>query len=78
VAPRGEAIARLREHFDQLDALDRELLALRLFEVWSEHEVAALLGIDPVAASTRYARVVEVYKEAAKLLPASQDGADLD
>jgi RNA polymerase sigma-70 factor (ECF subfamily) len=78
VAPRGEAIARLREHFDQLDALDRELLALRLFEVWSENEAAALLGIEPVAASVRYARALEFYKEAAQLLPAFEDPEELD
>jgi RNA polymerase sigma-70 factor (ECF subfamily) len=78
VAPRYEAIARLREHFNQLDPLDRKLLALRLFEVWDENEAAAVLEIDPAVACTRYALVVEVYKEAAKLLPASQDWEDLD
>jgi RNA polymerase sigma-70 factor (ECF subfamily) len=78
VAPRSEAIARLREHFGQLDSLDRELLALRLFEVWDESEAAALLGIEPVAASTRYDRVVEIYKDAGKLLPAFEDGENAD
>jgi RNA polymerase sigma-70 factor (ECF subfamily) len=63
---------------DQLDALDRELLALRLFEVWSENEAATLLGIDPVAASPRYARSLEFYKEAPHLLPAFEDPEDLD
>jgi DNA-directed RNA polymerase specialized sigma24 family protein len=78
MAPRGEVIARLREHFDQLDGLDRELLALRFFEVWSDREAAALLGIEPDAARTRYARILEIYKGSAQPFPAFQEWEDSD
>ena len=61
-AQRGEVMARLRETLDRLDPTDREVLALRHFEELSNLEVAALLGIQPAAASKRYVRALERLK----------------
>ena len=43
-ASRNEAFARLEEALDQMDPIDREVLALRHFEELSNAETAALLG----------------------------------
>jgi RNA polymerase sigma-70 factor (ECF subfamily) len=58
-AQRGEIMAHVREALDRLDPMDREVLALRHFEELSNHEVAALLGIQTAAASKRYVRAIE-------------------
>ncbi len=68
-AQRGEKMAQLRDSLDQLDPIDREVLALRHFEDLSNHEVAALLGIRTAAASKRYVRALERLKEALERLP---------
>ena len=53
------------EHaLDGLDPIDREVLALRHFEELSNREAAAVLGIQPAAASKRYVRALERLKEA--------------
>ncbi len=62
-AQRGEALAQLREALDGLEPIDREVLALRHFEDLNNHEVAALLGIQPAAASKRYVRALERLKD---------------
>jgi RNA polymerase sigma-70 factor (ECF subfamily) len=63
-AIRGETLAQLEAALDRLDPLDREVLALRHFEELSNHEVAALLGIQKAAASKRYVRALERLKSA--------------
>lgn len=68
-AQRGEIMARLREALDGLDPTDREVLALRHFEELSNHEVAALLGIQSAAASKRYVRAIERLKRALEGMP---------
>jgi RNA polymerase sigma-70 factor (ECF subfamily) len=68
-AQRGEALAQLREALDGLDPIDREVLALRHFEDLNNHEVAALLGIQPAAASKRYVRALERLKDALERFP---------
>jgi RNA polymerase sigma-70 factor (ECF subfamily) len=45
-----------------MDALDREVLALRHFEEMANHEVAAHLGIEQKAASIRYVRALRRLK----------------
>jgi RNA polymerase sigma-70 factor (ECF subfamily) len=68
-AHRGEIMVRLREALDRLDPIDREVLALRHFEELSNHEVAALLGIQPAAASKRYVRAIERLKDTLEQTP---------
>jgi RNA polymerase sigma-70 factor, ECF subfamily len=57
-AARNESVALLEEAFDQMDPLDREILALRHFEELSNTEVAEILGIQKAAASKRYVRAL--------------------
>ena len=66
---RIEVMTQLRGSLDQLEPIDREVLALRHFEDLSNHEVASLLGIQPAAASKRYVRALERLKEAMEQLP---------
>jgi RNA polymerase sigma-70 factor (ECF subfamily) len=73
-AQRAEMMEILRDAIDRLDPTDREVLALRHFEELSNHEVAALLGIQSAAASKRYVRAVERLKEALDRLPGFEKG----
>jgi RNA polymerase sigma-70 factor (ECF subfamily) len=57
-AVRSEMLAELREAFDRMDPIDREVLALRHFEELGNNEVAAILGIQKSAASNRYVRAL--------------------
>jgi len=57
-AARNEWAARLEAALDELDPLDREVLALRHFEELSNADTAAALGIQPAAASKRYVRAL--------------------
>jgi RNA polymerase sigma-70 factor, ECF subfamily len=67
-AERAEAMDQLRDALDGLDPTDREVLALRHFEELSNLETAAVLGIQPAAASKRYVRALERLKGAMEKL----------
>jgi RNA polymerase sigma-70 factor (ECF subfamily) len=56
-----------------MDPLDREVLALRHFEMLSNAETAQVLGIKKSAASNRYVRALE---RLGGLLSALRDAAD--
>jgi RNA polymerase sigma-70 factor (ECF subfamily) len=75
VAQRGEVVQHVRQSLDGLDAIDREVLALRHFEELSNREVAALLGIEPPAASKRYVRAIERLRAALEPAPGSDEDA---
>jgi RNA polymerase sigma-70 factor (ECF subfamily) len=62
-AIRHELQARLRAALDEMEALDREVLALRHFEELSNNEVAQVLGITKEAASKRHVRALRRLKE---------------
>lgn len=62
-AIRHELQARLRAALDEMDALDREVLALRHFEELGNNEVAQVLGISKEAASKRHVRALKRLKE---------------
>jgi RNA polymerase sigma-70 factor (ECF subfamily) len=53
-----ELAERLAGVLNQMDAIDREVLALRHFEELSNQEVAEELDIQPKAASIRYVRAL--------------------
>ena len=53
-AVRAELQQRVQEALNTLDALDREVLTLRHFEMLSNAETAAVLGIRKTVASNRY------------------------
>jgi RNA polymerase sigma-70 factor (ECF subfamily) len=63
-AAQHESAALLEQAFDQMDPLDREILALRHLEELSNNEVAEMLGIQKAAASKRYIRALTRLKEA--------------
>jgi RNA polymerase sigma-70 factor (ECF subfamily) len=74
-AHRAEVMSGLREALDRLDPIDREVLALRHFEEMSNHEVAAMLGIQTAAASKRYVRALERLREALERSPGMEGGS---
>ena len=55
---REELRARVRAALEELDEVDREILALRHFEGLSNEEAAAELAIEPAAASKRFVRAL--------------------
>jgi RNA polymerase sigma-70 factor (ECF subfamily) len=61
-AIRHELQARLRDALDEMDPLDREVLALRHFEELGNNEVAQVLGISKEAASKRHVRALKRLK----------------
>jgi RNA polymerase sigma-70 factor (ECF subfamily) len=58
-AARGEVRTRLAEALDEMDATDREVLALRHFEQLTSAEAAQVLGIQERAAAKRYLRALQ-------------------
>jgi RNA polymerase sigma-70 factor (ECF subfamily) len=57
-AMRAEMQRRLQAALDEMDPMDREVLALRHFEQLTNGETAQVLGLRPTAASQRYVRAV--------------------
>jgi RNA polymerase sigma-70 factor (ECF subfamily) len=72
-AMRVEMKLRLQEALNSMDALDREVLALRHFEHLSNAEAAAVLGIHERAAGKRYLRALERLREILANLPGGLD-----
>jgi RNA polymerase sigma-70 factor, ECF subfamily len=62
-AIRAERKMQLRSALDAMDAIDREVLALRHFEQLTVSETAAVLGIKEKAAGMRYVRALRRLKE---------------
>jgi RNA polymerase sigma-70 factor (subfamily 1) len=58
VIARAERIERLEQMLNQMDPIDREVIALRHFEELSNVETAEVLGIERAAASKRYIRAM--------------------
>ena len=58
VVARAERIERLEATLNQMDPVDREVIALRHFEELSNVETANVLGIQQAAASKRYIRAM--------------------
>jgi RNA polymerase sigma-70 factor (ECF subfamily) len=62
-AIRRELQERLRAALDEMDPLDREVLALRHFEELGNFEVSVVLGISKDAASKRHVRALKRLRE---------------
>ena len=58
IVSRAESIERLEVILNTMDAIDREVIALRHFEELSNIETARVLDIEPAAASKRYVRAM--------------------
>jgi RNA polymerase sigma-70 factor (ECF subfamily) len=65
-AARAELQVRVQEALNGMDPLDREVLALRHFEMLTNAETAAVLGVKKTAASNRYIRALERLKDRLK------------
>jgi RNA polymerase sigma factor (sigma-70 family) len=55
---RAEVRLQVQEALDQMEPIDREVIALRHFEELSNGEAAEVLGITPQAASNRHLRAL--------------------
>ena len=65
---RQEMVEQLESTLEDLDEIDREVLALRHFEDLRNGEVAEVLGISEAAASNRYVRALSrLQKDLAKI-----------
>lgn len=58
IVSRAEQIEKLESTLNEMDATDREVIALRHFEELSNLETAEVLNIEPAAASKRYVRAM--------------------
>jgi len=67
-AMRWELKAEVQGALNRMEAMDREVLALRHFEQLSNAEVAQELGITKAAASKRYIRAVQRMSETLALI----------
>lgn len=63
IAVRAEIKLRLQDALNQMDPLDREVLALRHFEHLSNAETARTLQLHEAAASKRYIRALKKLKD---------------
>lgn len=68
-ARRAEMAEQLRAALEDMDPIDREVLALRHFEELTNSEVAEELGIQQKAASIRYVRALRRLRELLGGLP---------
>jgi RNA polymerase sigma-70 factor, ECF subfamily len=72
-AMRAELQLRVQEALNSMDPLDREVLALRHFEMLTNGETAQVLGIKKTAASNRYIRALERLRDILAGLPEFAD-----
>ncbi len=68
-AARADMLSLVQAAIEQMDAIDREVLALRHFEELTNSEVAEALGIEQKAASIRYVRALRRLKEILAQVP---------
>lgn len=68
-ALRAEVPEQLEAALDTMDAIDREVLALRHFEEVTYSEVAKVLDIQQKVAGIRYARVIRRLKGILSQIP---------
>jgi RNA polymerase sigma-70 factor (ECF subfamily) len=70
---REEMKGQLMTVLDEMNPIDREILCLRHFEQLTNIEAAAVLELNPSAASSRYVRALAHLKEALSHLPGFLD-----
>ena len=68
-AARADVFSLVQAAIEQMDPIDREVLALRHFEELRNSEVAEALGIEQKAASIRYIRALRRLKEILAQVP---------
>jgi RNA polymerase sigma-70 factor (ECF subfamily) len=72
-AIRAEDQIQVQEALNSMDPIDREVLALRHFEMLSNDETAQVLGIKKSAASNRYIRALKRLKDILAGIPGFLD-----
>jgi RNA polymerase sigma-70 factor (ECF subfamily) len=73
-AIRVERRIRLQEALNSMDAIDREVLALRHFEQLTNPEAARVLGLQEAAAAKRYVRALKRLREILDARPGGLGG----
>ena len=73
-AIRAERTLRLEQALNQMDPLDREVLALRHFEQLTRAETAVVLGIAEEAGAKRYIRALKKLKTILAAMPGGLEG----
>ena len=73
-AIRAEQVLQVQEALNELDPLDREVVALRSFEQLSRAETARVLGISEGAAAQRYIRALKRLKAILAARPGGLEG----
>jgi RNA polymerase sigma-70 factor, ECF subfamily len=68
-AARADLLGLVKSAIEQMDPIDREVLALRHFEELTNSEVSEALGIDQKAASIRYVRALRRLREIMSQIP---------
>ncbi len=63
IIEKAEQISKLEHTLNEMNELDREVIALRHFEELSNLETAEILKIEPAAASKRYIRALKRLRE---------------
>jgi RNA polymerase sigma-70 factor (ECF subfamily) len=69
VAERSEAAGRVRAALDEMEPIDREVLALRHYEQLTNTEAARVLGIQERAGAKRYLRALKRLKDVLAGMP---------
>jgi RNA polymerase sigma-70 factor (ECF subfamily) len=70
---KAEQMSYLQQALNQMDPLDREVLALRHFEDLTNGETALVLGLTPSGASRRYASAALKLKDMLTRLPGGKE-----
>jgi RNA polymerase sigma-70 factor (ECF subfamily) len=73
-AIRAERVLRVQDALNALDPLDREVVALRHFELLSRAETAQVLGITEEAGAKRYIRALKRLKAILAAMPGGLEG----
>jgi RNA polymerase sigma-70 factor (ECF subfamily) len=66
---RAEVQLQVQQALNQMEPIDREIIALRHFEDLSNTEAAQVLGISPQAASNRHLRALARLQSILKNVP---------
>jgi RNA polymerase sigma-70 factor, ECF subfamily len=66
---RAEVQLQIQEALNEMDPLDREVLALRHYEQLSNREIAFVLEVSEAAASIRFIRALRRLKDLLKRVP---------